>query len=129
MPNHSIALITDSTCDLPQALREQYEIDVVPLSVIFGDEQLREGIDISAEAFYDRLVALQSVVRLEIDVLPGLPTGRCHCLDALSLWVDEADLGTVVVAYPYDGIHGSLDDSPHVEWFFYQECVDTLDDL
>jgi len=56
MPNHSIALITDSTCDLPLALREQYAIDVVPLSVIFGDEQWREGVDISAEDFYRRLV-------------------------------------------------------------------------
>lgn len=55
MPNHAIALITDSTCDIPQPLRERYAIDVVPLSIIWGDEQLREGIDISPEAFYQRL--------------------------------------------------------------------------
>ena len=57
MPSHSIALVTDSTCDLPQALRERYAIDVVPLSVIWGNEQLREGIDIQPEDFYKRLVA------------------------------------------------------------------------
>jgi len=56
MPNHKIALITDSTCDLPHALREQYAINVVPLSVIWGNEQLRDGVDIQAEAFYERLV-------------------------------------------------------------------------
>ena len=56
MPNHTIALITDSTCDIPQSLRERYAIDVVPLSIIWGDEQLREGIDISPEDFYRRLV-------------------------------------------------------------------------
>jgi len=56
MPNHEIALITDSTCDLPHALREQYAINVVPLSVIWGNEQLRDGVDIQAEAFYERLV-------------------------------------------------------------------------
>ncbi|MFN2108534.1 MAG: DegV family protein [Anaerolineae bacterium] len=56
MPDHKIALITDSTCDLPQALREQYAINVLPLTVIWGDEQLRDGVDILPEAFYDRLV-------------------------------------------------------------------------
>lgn len=57
MPDHKIALITDSTCDLPQALREQYAITVVPLSVIWGNELLRDGVDIQAEAFYKRLVS------------------------------------------------------------------------
>lgn len=57
MSIHSIALITDSTCDLPEALRDRYAVDVVPLSVIWGDEQLREGIDIQPEDFYKRLVA------------------------------------------------------------------------
>ncbi|MBN2389109.1 MAG: DegV family protein [Anaerolineae bacterium] len=57
MPDHKIALITDSTCDLPQSLREQYDINVLPLTVIWGDEQLRDGVDIQPEAFYDRLIA------------------------------------------------------------------------
>ncbi|MBN2391994.1 MAG: DegV family protein [Anaerolineae bacterium] len=56
MPDHKIALITDSTCDLPLALREQYAINVIPLAVIWGDEQLRDGVDIKPEAFYERLV-------------------------------------------------------------------------
>ncbi len=51
-----IAIITDSTCDLPPTLREQYAIRVVPLSVIWGEEQLREGVDIQPEEFYRRLV-------------------------------------------------------------------------
>ncbi len=57
MPDRKIALITDSTCDIPPALREQYGINVVPLSIIWGDEQLRDGVDIQAEAFYTRLSA------------------------------------------------------------------------
>lgn len=57
MTQHKIALVTDSTCDLPQALRQQYDIHIVPLSIIWGDEVLREGIDIQAEDFYQRLVA------------------------------------------------------------------------
>ncbi len=55
MKSERIAIITDSTCDLPPALREQYAIRIVPLSVIWGEEQLREGIDIQADEFYRRL--------------------------------------------------------------------------
>ena len=55
MPDHKIALITDSTCDLPRALREQYAINVLPLTIIWGNEQLRDGVDIQPEAFYERL--------------------------------------------------------------------------
>ena len=56
-----IAIITDSTCDLPQEWREKYEITVIPLTIVFGEEQLLDGVDISAQAFYERLIADQSV--------------------------------------------------------------------
>lgn len=52
---HKIALITDSTCDLPRDILEKYEIQVVPLAIIWGDDQFRDGIDLSAEDFYQRL--------------------------------------------------------------------------
>ncbi|MBN1370447.1 MAG: DegV family protein [Anaerolineaceae bacterium] len=53
---HRIALITDSTCDIPAEWREKYEIIVVPLTIIFGDQQYLDGVDMSAEEFYDRLL-------------------------------------------------------------------------
>jgi len=53
---HRIALITDSTCDIPAAWIQQYEITVVPLTIIFGTEQYLDGVDILAEDFYKRLL-------------------------------------------------------------------------
>ena len=53
--NH-IALITDSTCDIPPLLMEQYNIIRAPQYLIWGTEQLRDQIDISTEAFYERLL-------------------------------------------------------------------------
>jgi DegV family protein with EDD domain len=47
-----IRIITDSTCDLRPARRETLGIDVVPLSVHFGEEVFRDGIDITNEEFY-----------------------------------------------------------------------------
>ena len=58
MPKH-IAIVTDSTCDIPEAWRKKYEITVLPLTIVFGEEQLLDGVDINAEAFYERLVTDQ----------------------------------------------------------------------
>lgn len=54
MPNRT-ALIVDSTCDIPRAWREQYDLKVIPLTIVWGDRQYLDGVDLSAEAFYERL--------------------------------------------------------------------------
>lgn len=52
----AVRIVTDSTADLPPETARELNVSVVPLSVIFGDEELLEGIDISTELFYERLV-------------------------------------------------------------------------
>lgn len=51
------AVVTDSTADLPDAWRERYGIEVVPLKVIFGTETFRDGVDMNNAQFFDRLAA------------------------------------------------------------------------
>ncbi len=53
--SHRIALITDSTCDLPDALLQRYDIRMVPLYIHWGDEVLRDRVDIDAPTFFRRL--------------------------------------------------------------------------
>ncbi len=53
-PNR-IALLTDSTCDIPPALAKELDIVVVPQVIIWGTEVLRDWVDISAAEFYARL--------------------------------------------------------------------------
>lgn len=53
---HRIALITDSTCDIPAAWRQQYEIIVVPLTIVFGSQTYLDGVDMQPEEFYQRLL-------------------------------------------------------------------------
>lgn len=52
---HEIALITDSTCNIPQSMIEQYHISVQPQYLIWGTEELRDQVDIDIETFYERL--------------------------------------------------------------------------
>jgi len=50
-----VRIVTDSTCNLPQAILDQYAIPLVPVLVIFGRETYREGVDISLREFYQRV--------------------------------------------------------------------------
>ena len=54
-------IIVDSTTDLLPHLKEQ--VQVVPLTVLFGEEQYIDGVTIDHKTFYERLV--------ESDVLPS----------------------------------------------------------
>ena len=50
-----IALITDSTCDIPPELLDKHDIRVVPLTIIWEKDQYLDGVDLSAADFYRRL--------------------------------------------------------------------------
>ncbi|HAN95592.1 MAG TPA: DegV family protein, partial [Firmicutes bacterium] len=50
-----IHVVTDSGSDLPVKLREELGIQVVPLTVRFGDEGFKDGVDLTAAEFYARL--------------------------------------------------------------------------
>src|SRR5690625_329886 len=50
-----LVVVTDSTAYIPESLLDKYNIHTVPLSVTFGDESYREGIDITTEEFYQKV--------------------------------------------------------------------------
>lgn len=50
-----IAVMTDSTAYIPEKIREELNIHMVPLSVVFDDTSYREEIDITTEEFYEKL--------------------------------------------------------------------------
>jgi len=52
---HPIALLTDSTCDIPAEWRQQYGITVIPLTIVFGEQTYLDGVDLPARDFYARL--------------------------------------------------------------------------
>ncbi|GAC41672.1 DegV family protein [Paenibacillus popilliae] len=52
----SIRIVTDSTADIPQELRERYHIEMIPLKVHFGNDMYQDAVTISAERFYHLLV-------------------------------------------------------------------------
>ena len=51
-----IRIITDTTSDISMEQANEMNITLVPLKVIFGDKEYKEGIDITIEGFYEKLV-------------------------------------------------------------------------
>ena len=52
----TVRIVTDSVADLPSEVAQELGITVIPLNVRFGTEVYRDGIDLTTEQFYDRLV-------------------------------------------------------------------------
>lgn len=55
MPLPPVAIVTDSTSDIPKAVAQKLGIRVIPLNVHFGDEVLLDGVTIQGDEFYRRL--------------------------------------------------------------------------
>jgi DegV family protein with EDD domain len=47
-------IVTDSACDLPEALIRELGVDVVPLTIRFGTEELVDRVDLSPAEFWAR---------------------------------------------------------------------------
>ena len=50
--NQTVKIISDSTCDLSQELVEKYGIDILPLHILLGDAEYRDGKDISPDSIF-----------------------------------------------------------------------------
>ena len=52
----AVKIVTDSLGDIPSEVAEELGITVIPINVLFGTESFRDGIDLTTEQFYDKLV-------------------------------------------------------------------------
>jgi DegV family protein with EDD domain len=114
-------IVTDSTSDIPPALAEKLGIEVVPLTLMFGDQSYRDNLDMTPEQFYERLprseklpttsqpspVEYMNVYRSILDRNPDSPILSFHISSGLSgtyqsamlaksMLEDEGDRITVV---------------------------------
>lgn len=52
-----VKILTDSSCDLSPARCEEIGVEMLPITVNFGDQSYRAHIDISNDEFYEKLAA------------------------------------------------------------------------
>ena len=49
---NNIKIVADSTCDLSQDLIEQYDISIIPLCIVMGEESYYDGLETTPEDIY-----------------------------------------------------------------------------
>jgi len=51
----TVKIVTDSVADLPSQMVKELGITVIPLIIRFGEEVYRDGVDLTADQFYEKL--------------------------------------------------------------------------
>ena len=87
-----IRIIVDSTCDIPENLKERFRIDVLPLSVIIDEKTYRDNVEITLNDVYDAMRAGQQ---------PG--TSQISRADTESLFSAIAEAGDDFIYLAFSG--------------------------
>ena len=66
-----VAIVTDSAADLPADRAGAAGITIVPLEVTFGSERLLAGVDLTVDAFWQRMVSPDSPFPTTAAASPG----------------------------------------------------------
>lgn len=98
MPN-KVAVVTDSTAYLPIEYLKKYNISVTPLSVVWGEQDYLDGVDILPEQFYRRL-AESRVMPTTSQVTPAAMHSQFHTLleqgyDVMAIFLSSKISGTI----------------------------------
>jgi DegV family protein with EDD domain len=51
----AVKIVTDSTSDIPPEMAKELGITVVPLTVFFGEEAFKDGVEMGHDEFFERL--------------------------------------------------------------------------
>lgn len=97
----SVAVVTDSTCDLPPEVAAAHGITVVPLNVHFGNEAFRDQIDITTDQFMSRMEGSQ---KLPTTSQPSVGTFEAVFRDAAET---HDEIVCVVLSSKLSGTHQS----------------------
>lgn len=115
-----VAIVTDSTANIPPELLSQYNITTVPLFLIWGDKTYKEGIDIQASEFYDKLV--------QSDTLPTTSQATIASLEKVFKDLSEQgyDILTTVIS---SKLSGTLDSAIQAKKAFPNANIELVDSL
>ena len=59
----AIRIIVDSSADMEEDYAAEHDITIIPMTIAFGSEQFAEGVDLSREEFFERLVETDELPR------------------------------------------------------------------
>lgn len=65
----TVKIITDSLGDLPEDVTRNLGITIIPIYVLFGTESFKDGVDLTNEQFYKRLVETKTLPTTAVPAL------------------------------------------------------------
>ena len=94
----AVRIITDSASDISQAKAKEWGIEVLPLKVRFGEEEFLDGVTLSPQDFYKKLV--------ETDEIPK--TSQITPYDYAKAFKEAEDAGDDLICFTLSsGVSGS----------------------
>lgn len=132
-----VALITDTTADLPEEIINKYNIYVLPFRIIYKDREYKDKVDITSQEVYDGLkkeVPTSSMPSLQDmeDVYHKLELeGYTHAIGiTLSSGLSGIYNGLTLVSKNHDNIKSYICDSKSIslgEGALVEECAKLLE--
>ena len=80
----SVKILSDSTCDLSKELIEKYNIEVLPLHIVLGEAEYKDGEEISPDEIYEWADANKTTPKTSA-------IGITDVMDAYEKWLKEYD--------------------------------------
>jgi DegV family protein with EDD domain len=97
-----VAVVSDSTCDLPQTLLEELNIAIVPVRVMFGSENYLDKITIAPHEFYARFAVTDEAPRTSqpppADFTQVYENAAVHAASVVSVHLSAGVSGTFQAA-------------------------------
>jgi len=78
----AVRIVTDSSSDLTAEAAAALGVEVVPLSIRFGDEELVDGVELSADEFYRRMASASDLPETAAPSPGAFEAAFRRCLDA-----------------------------------------------
>ena len=101
MTDRSVAIVTDSTADLPPQLTKSRGIAVVPLTLHFDGRSLLDGVEITPTEFYRRLPSAT------IHPTTSQPSPGQFAETYSSLLADHSDVVSIHISEKLSGTYAS----------------------
>ena len=113
-----IAVVTDSTSWMPRDLLAKYNITMAPQLLIWGDQTLRDGIDIQPDEFYARIKTAKVMPTTSQVSIPTMESiFREHVekgMEVIGIFVSSKLSGTIQSAMQAREMMGAAGEKVHV---------------
>ncbi len=113
-----VAVITDSTAYLPEEIVKALDLHIVPLTLHWEGETYRDGVDIRAEEFYERLA--------HADTLPTTSQTTVGEFERLFTELLEDDFAVIAILIS-SGISGTVDSAQQAKEAFPDAPITVVD--